>query len=832
MHVIFTPKEIRELFKQAILHRESKVAALALKAAREIGADSYDFLSEVLEELDLFEQAYGTGLALFASYGRLDILINLLRKNSTKVKLEAIWALDLLKDPKAIPALQEQINPANPPLVRLRAEAAFEVTITLSRGTFGKRTYEIIPLGPLEAEDIALADLLLKRDISGRKASDLVAQLFHPDEAMRLQARDTLIRMGKKVADDLFDALSTIKKATTKEVIDVLGECQDERGAAIVIAWHKSQDQYTGYKAVKILGDIGGDEAALYIAELIVKENYYDRYTEILQGFNRVPVAYLLKSFGTNENFRRTGAKTLVTLVGIESLAVLIEGIQDRYRETRNNAAEGLMQLKYHATEALLLVLQTSDREEVKLLVCQLLGRIGDVRALTALKVFTTGEHTYLHKPAIEAIGNIADPLSTELLCDLLLDTDDTTRLLIVNGLGKQRDAQAAFVLMQASVNNRIDIRLAAISSLSRIVHYLREQRIVVVESLLRLLNDQSKEVSDLAEERLTELCNYYNDILDYIKEFATTSSTFNAIKIYKRVEKIRASRFRQDFSLLCAEDKKPSPPTSDIPRPITDEIEFAVSAPRTVMNSRSFILDVWAYFGSYKNEIKELAQRAQRDRAIHLRSKGPVKIERNTTLNVQIQIPDFNIALEDTIYWGGNTGNCTFEIKVPRKNKTGFYVGTATFNVGPLQIAKLHFDIEIGNVIQKSVDITSRLRLIKSAFASYASEDRNKVLGRIQGMLKLVPGLDIFLDVASLRSGDHWEIRLEKEIRNRDIFYLFWSRAASQSPWVDKEWRTALAIKGINGIDPVPLEPEGIAKPPSELASLHFNEWTLAFEK
>ena len=42
----------------------------------------------------------------------------------------------------------------------------------------------------------------------------------------------------------------------------------------------------------------------------------------------------------------------------------------------------------------------------------------------------------------------------------------------------------------------------------------------------------------------------------------------------------------------------------------------------------------------------------------------------------------------------------------------------------------------------------------------------------------------------------------------NRDIFWLFWSRAARKSPWIDWEWRTALATKSIAGIQPHPLEP------------------------
>jgi hypothetical protein len=83
-------------------------------------------------------------------------------------------------------------------------------------------------------------------------------------------------------------------------------------------------------------------------------------------------------------------------------------------------------------------------------------------------------------------------------------------------------------------------------------------------------------------------------------------------------------------------------------------------------------------------------------------------------------------------------------------------------------------------------------------------------------------------MDVMSLRSGERWEERLESEILNRDVLYLFWSAAARRSPWVDREWRIALQAKGLDGIDPVPLESPDTSPPPQELASLHFNEWTL----
>lgn len=50
------------------------------------------------------------------------------------------------------------------------------------------------------------------------------------------------------------------------------------------------------------------------------------------------------------------------------------------------------------------------------------------------------------------------------------------------------------------------------------------------------------------------------------------------------------------------------------------------------------------------------------------------------------------------------------------------------------------------------------------------------------------------------------------------------------QSEWVAQEWRYALATKGMEFVDPVPLETPDVAPPPPELAAKHFYDPLLAF--
>ena len=53
----------------------------------------------------------------------------------------------------------------------------------------------------------------------------------------------------------------------------------------------------------------------------------------------------------------------------------------------------------------------------------------------------------------------------------------------------------------------------------------------------------------------------------------------------------------------------------------------------------------------------------------------------------------------------------------------------------------------------------------------------------------------------------------------------MCWSHNARESQWVDREWRYALTQKGIDGIEPIPLEPPDRCPPPQELNGKHFND-------
>lgn len=261
------------------------------------------------------------------------------------------------------------------------------------------------------------------------------------------------------------------------------------------------------------------------------------------------------------------------------------------------------------------------------------------------------------------------------------------------------------------------------------------------------------------------------------------------------------------------------------------DPVHFSITAPAVLAaNSPPVILDVWAHLDSQRADVIARAKEERGTDTVRRGSKGPVLIERGTQIAVELCLPTLVVSESNgTILWMGEVANTSFEVRAPEGIRSGEHAGSCRFYVGGMQIAKLLFSVMVGEAPGQIVQLGTKEEHVRTAFASYAHVDKAEVLARIQGMLKVRPDLDIFVDVASLRSGEKYEQRLMEEIARRDILYLFWSQAARRSKWVKKEWRAALAAHGIDAINPVPLQPPEIAPPPRELGKrLHFSDWTL----
>jgi serine/threonine protein kinase len=267
-----------------------------------------------------------------------------------------------------------------------------------------------------------------------------------------------------------------------------------------------------------------------------------------------------------------------------------------------------------------------------------------------------------------------------------------------------------------------------------------------------------------------------------------------------------------------------------DVPVPRHEQgfhlVNFSVFAPKMIAPASSFVLEVWAFLGSQRDEM--LSRASRHDRLIERGSRGPVYVPNGTELTLVLRLDGFGLRdSKDSFYWAGELVNVAFIVDAPMELPPATYPGQISILHCGMLLARLVFEVEVGKTLKDSTLVNLRRQEVKKAFASYASLDRGEVLRRVQGIA--ATGIDVFLDVISMRGGDKWELELLSNIRERDIFYLFWSVAASQSEWVEKEWRLALRERGIDYIHPIPLVDPAVAPPPRELAGYHFNDLLLA---
>ena len=261
---------------------------------------------------------------------------------------------------------------------------------------------------------------------------------------------------------------------------------------------------------------------------------------------------------------------------------------------------------------------------------------------------------------------------------------------------------------------------------------------------------------------------------------------------------------------------------------PLLEHCYFSATAPAQVAPLAPFIVQLWCHAEEPGSFLRPSVLGS--DAA---RSTGPVAIERGATMDVELRLPHFEIDVDRaSMCWIGQVGVVGFGVRSTPATPLGDHLGSARVAINGLPVASVALRICVGATNEPAIDCSANVHMLRSAFASYASEDRDDVLARVQGMQKVLPSLQVFVDVLKLRSGEDWQQRLVEEIGRTEKLFLFWSRSARASRWVDFEWRTALHSRGEAFIDPVPLEPPDRAPPPPELAKRHFNDWTLYFRR
>ena len=270
-----------------------------------------------------------------------------------------------------------------------------------------------------------------------------------------------------------------------------------------------------------------------------------------------------------------------------------------------------------------------------------------------------------------------------------------------------------------------------------------------------------------------------------------------------------------------------PAPVPARMPR--VSEVQFSALFPKRFLKGEYSILELYIYEEEQRKVLDEAI--AEAGGSLKESRSGKLKVSENAQVSVRLESADPSVEIEgneETQTWCGGYLKFDFSVYLPDNYPKRQLMFTATVLFNGVPATKLRFTAECNTLREQKMQVERQDVL--SAFVSYASQDRSRVAGIIQGMQRARPDMDLFFDVDSLRSGEDWQRALRAEIERRDILFLCWSVAAKSSAWVDREWRYALENKGLDCIEPIAIDPPSLCPPPAELESKSFNDRTLYY--
>ena len=267
--------------------------------------------------------------------------------------------------------------------------------------------------------------------------------------------------------------------------------------------------------------------------------------------------------------------------------------------------------------------------------------------------------------------------------------------------------------------------------------------------------------------------------------------------------------------------------PVEEQPTPTLTTVQLGASAPAKVRPGDEFTARFVAHGDEREREVRaaleQLSPRSSHRLGV-AKTRWPVGVE------VQVKLQGRGLEIDEPVrsfVWSGTWDIVDFDVYVPDDARARTTVLKFDASVAGLPTGRVRVDLEIvpaGTSVDPASRVEGKAETFTSAFASYATEDRLRVLDQVAAMQRLT-GIDVFLDCVSLRAGDNFERRIFEEVRKRELYLLFWSRAASKSLWVDREWRLAWDSKEPEAFMVQPLEPHDQAPPPEELRHLNFND-------
>ncbi len=267
----------------------------------------------------------------------------------------------------------------------------------------------------------------------------------------------------KKDVKGLIKALKSSDSYTRWRAAIALKNIGDKSVLPHLIELLSDENDYVRSRAIEAIGLLGCESAADCILRALRDESEHVRKTasELLVNIN-IPISELLELLKRGESpIRKTVAEIL------DKKGWMPETIEDKiYYYVAKEEWEKVLRFGKDAVDILVKLLK--DKSDVlRFSAAEMLGEIGDLRAITHLKRLLNDKNKFIRLKAAESIAKMTE--SATYLVRMLDERDNQIRLRVIELIGKTKDPNAVEKLKPLLKDRNALIRKATVEALEKI---------------------------------------------------------------------------------------------------------------------------------------------------------------------------------------------------------------------------------------------------------------------------------------------------------------------------------------------------------------------------
>ncbi len=267
----------------------------------------------------------------------------------------------------------------------------------------------------------------------------------------------------KKDVKGLIKALKDSDSYTRWRAAIALKNIGDSSVLPHLIELLSDENDYVRLRAIEAIGSLGGEEAVDYVIAALKDENEHVRRiaSELLVNID-IPISRILNLLKKAEKPIRKAVAEILDKKGWEP-----ETIEDEiYYYIAKEEWEKVLRFGKDAVDVLIKLLKDKN-DFLRFNAAEMLGEIGDSRAIIYLKELLNDKNKFIRLKAAESIVKISG--NATYLVRLLDERDDQIKLRAIELIGKTRDPNAVNKLKNLLKDRNSLVRKAAAKSLEKI---------------------------------------------------------------------------------------------------------------------------------------------------------------------------------------------------------------------------------------------------------------------------------------------------------------------------------------------------------------------------